>query len=212
MTGRQHAGENLTELLKQRATGLAPPIQMCDALSRNASKDFETIMANCLTHVRRQFVELVDRFPEECEYVIEKLGTVYHHDAIAKKEAQSIDERLEYHQIHSRPVMVELKAWCDRQIDEKLVEPNSGLGKAINYMLRHWEKLTRFLHIPGAPLDNNICEQALKHVILHRKNAMFYKTQRGAYVGDLFMSFIPVRWQESILSTISHGYSNRLRG
>lgn len=190
MTGRQHAGENLTELLKQRATGLAPPIQMCDALSRNASKDFETIMANCLSHARRQFVELVNRFPEECEYVIKKLGTVYHHDAITKQQALPMDERLKYHQIHSGPLMADLNAWCNRQIGEKLVEPNSGLGKAIHYMLRHWEKLSRFLHVPGAPLDNNICEQALKHAILHRKNALFYKTQRGAKVGDLFMSLI----------------------
>jgi len=190
MTGRQHAGENLTELLKQRATGLAPPIQMCDALSRNASKDFETIMANCLSHARRQFVAWVNRFPEECEYVIKKLGTVYHHDAITKQQALPMEERLKYHQIHSGPLMANLNAWCNRQIGEKLVEPNSGLGKAIHYMLRHWEKLSRFLHVPGAPLDNNICEQALKHAILHRKNALFYKTQRGAKVGDLFMSLI----------------------
>ncbi len=40
------------------------------------------------------------------------------------------------------------------------------------------------------PLDNNLCEQALKRTILHRKNALFYKTQHGAYIGDLFMSII----------------------
>jgi len=86
--------------------------------------------------------------------------------------------------------MAELEVWCRKQIDEKIVEPNSGLGKAINYMLKRWQKLTRFLQIPGAPLDNNICERALKYAICHRKNALFYKTQRGAYVGDLFMSII----------------------
>lgn len=48
------------------------------------------------------------------------------------------------------------------------MEPNSGLGKAIAYMLRHWEKLTLFLRTAGAPLDNNICERALKKAILHR--------------------------------------------
>ena len=55
---------------------------------------------------------------------------------------------------------------------------------------RHWEKLTLFLREPGAPLDNNICERALKKAILHRKNALFYKTQNGAHVGDIFMSLI----------------------
>ena len=190
MTGDRHAGENLMELLKHRATGLSPPIQMCDAASRNASKQFETILANCMAHARRQFVELVDRFPDECAYVIEELGKVYHHDAIVKEQGLSPEQRLEYHQQHSGPIMADLKAWCKKQIDERKVEPNSGLGKAIKYMLKHWDKLTRFLQVPGAPLDNNLCERALKYAILHRKNALFYKTQRGAYVGDLFMSLI----------------------
>lgn len=190
MTGRNHAGENLNDLLKRRASGLSPPIQMCDGASRNKSQDFESIMASCLAHARRQFVEIVNSFPDECEYIIERLGKVYHHDAIAKEEKLSDDQRLAYHQQHSGLIMAELEVWCRKQIDEKIVEPNSGLGKAINYMLKRWQKLTRFLQIPGAPLDNNICERALKYAICHRKNALFYKTQRGAYVGDLFMSII----------------------
>ena len=86
--------------------------------------------------------------------------------------------------------MGELRAWLHRQLDERLVEPNSSLGTAISYMLKHWEQLTLFLRVPGAPLDNNICERALKRAILHRKNALFFKTSRGAHVGDLFMSLI----------------------
>jgi len=70
------------------------------------------------------------------------------------------------------------------------VEPNSGLGQAIAYMRIRWEPLTLFLRVPGAPLDNNICERALKKAILHRKNALFYKTRNGARVGDVFMSLI----------------------
>src|SRR3989337_921265 len=57
-------------------------------------------------------------------------------------------------------------------------------------MLNHWEKLTLFLRKPGAPLDNNVCEQALKKAIRHRKNSLFYKTENGAAVGDLLMSLI----------------------
>ena len=77
-----------------------------------------------------------------------------------------------------------------RQFDERLVEPNSGLGAAINYLRKHWRQLTLFLQQAGAPLDNNLCERALKKAILHRKNALFYKTQNGADVGDLYMSLI----------------------
>ena len=86
--------------------------------------------------------------------------------------------------------MEELHTWLNARIAEKKVEPNSSLGQAINYMLTRWEKLTGFLRIPGAPLDNNTCERALKKAILHRKNSLFYKTERGAAVGDLFISLI----------------------
>ena len=76
------------------------------------------------------------------------------------------------------------------QLAEHRVEPNSGLGEAISFMLKHWSRLTLFLRGPGAPLDNNVCERALKMAICHRKNSLFYKTLNGAHVGDLFMSLI----------------------
>ena len=189
-TGRQHAGENLADLLKQRAEELAPPIQMCDALSRNTSGDFETIVANCLAHARRGFVEVADNFPEECRHVLEALRDVYRNDGISKERGMSPDERLTFHQAESGPVMDDLKVWLKQQFDDRLVEPNSTLGGAIKYMTRHWDKLTLFLTVPGAPLDNNLVERSLKRAILHRKNALFYKTQKGARVGDLFMTLI----------------------
>ena len=102
----------------------------------------------------------------------------------------SADDRLAFHRAESAPPMKGLKAWLDAQIEEKKVEPNGDLGGAITYMRDRWEQLTRFLEIPGAPLDNNICERALKRAIMHRKNSLFYKTERGAAVGDIFMTLI----------------------
>jgi transposase len=189
-TGRQHAGENLKDLLKKRESEIRPPIQMCDALSRNVPKEFKTILANCLAHGRRQFVDIAENFPEKCIYVLETLEAVYRNDAMAKEGEMSADERLTFHQTESAPLMKDLHDWFTRQFEEKIVEPNSSLGKAIKYMLKHWKKLTLFLSVPGAPLDNNICERALKKTILHRKNSLFYKTEHGAYIGDLFMSLI----------------------
>lgn len=189
-TGQCHAGENLAELLKQRHADRQIPIQMCDALSRNAPDSLKTILGNCLTHGRRRFVEVAANFPDACLYVLEVLKEVYANDDEAKRQGLSDQERLEWHQARSGPKMAELKSWLTEQIEQKKVEPNSGLGEAIGYMLRHWEKLTLFLRQPGAPLDNNICERAKKKVILNRKNAYFYKTLNGARVGDLFMSII----------------------
>ena len=99
-------------------------------------------------------------------------------------------ERLTHHQEKSKPVMDGFKTWLDKQFDDKLVEPNSSLGGAIQYMKNHWDKLTLFLSLPGVPLDSNIVERALKRVILHRKNSLFFKTENGARVGDIFMSLI----------------------
>jgi transposase len=189
-TGHQHAGENLKDVLARRAAELGVPIQMCDALSRNLPGELQTILANCLAHARRHFVEVVDRFPDECQHVLETLAVVYKNDAVARQRSLSPEERLLFHQAESGPVMEELHVWLVRQFDQRLVEPNSALGGAIQYLLRHWEKLTLFLRQAGAPLDNNLCERALKKAILHRKNALFYKTLRGAHVGDVFMSLI----------------------
>jgi hypothetical protein len=189
-SGRQHAGENLADVLRQRAEELQAPIQMCDALTRNLPGQLQTIVANCLTHSRRRFVDVVDRFPDEVRYVLETLKIVYRNDAEARRRQLSPEKRLQLHRTKSGQRMMRLHNWLQRQFDKKLVEPNSGLGEAISYMLKHWEKLTRFLQVPGAPLDNNICERALKKAILHRKNALFYKTQRGAQIGDMYMSLI----------------------
>jgi transposase len=189
-TGDKHAGENLDQLLQRRVAGLDKPLQMCDGLSRNHSKEFETILCNCILHSRRMFVDVVEDFPEECRFVVESLRDVYRVDAQAKDQKLSDDARLALHQELSRPVMDTLHAWMNEQFEQRKVEPNSGLGQAINYMLKRWEPLTRFLEVPGAPLDNNLSERALKMAILHRRNSMSYKTLNGARVGDVFMSLI----------------------
>lgn len=189
-TGHRHAGENLDQLLARRAADCPPPIQMCDALSRNPAKEFQSILANCLSHGRRQFVDIAQSFPQECQHVLESLGEIYKHDARAKALALSPEARLQFHQEHSQKIMDDLHYWMSQRLEQRLVEPNSGLGHALNYMLKHWAPLTLFLRQAGAPLDNNICERALKMAILHRKNSMGYKTQNGARLGDIFMSLI----------------------
>jgi hypothetical protein len=177
-------------VLLRRAETLAAPIQMCDALSRNLPANLETIVAHCLAHGRRQFVDVAEQFPEECRYVLESLAVIYRNDAIARQRNLSPSARRHFHQSESGPTMEKLHVWLGRQLEDRLVEPNSSLGGAISYLLKHWERLTLFLRVAGAPLDNNICERALKKAILHRKNALFYKTGHGAHVGDVFMSLI----------------------
>jgi transposase len=190
VTGRQHAGENLDDLLRRRNPGLKKPHQMCDGLDRNLPKQLKTIVSNCLDHARRKFVEQASNFPTECLHVIDELALVYKADEEARLKKLTPIGRMLLHQYKSKPVMNRLKKWMETQLKTKKIEPNSGLGQAFNYMLKRWDKLTRYLSVPGAQLSNAICERALKKAILHRKNSMLYKTERGALAGDLFMSLI----------------------
>jgi len=190
VTGHNHAGENMADILKKRRSELSPPIQMCDGLSRNIPKEFKTILSNCIVHARRKFVDINEAFPRECSHVLKVLEKVYKNDAYTKEMNMNPEDRLKYHQKKSAKLMEDLKAWLTSQLEEKNIEPNSALGGAISYMLKHFKGMTLFLRVPKAPLDNNLCEQILKRAILHRKNSLFFKTPNGAYVGDLFMSLI----------------------
>lgn len=189
-TGRKHAGDNLEHVLSYRNEELSVPIQMCDGIGANTPGDLETFMANCNSHARRKFVEVADKFVKETKHILGVFKQVYKNDDVSKKQNMTDDERLDFHVEHSKPLLDDLSEWFDKQFEDKNIEPNSSLGGAINYMTERWEKLTLFLKVPGAPLDNNACEQIIKKAILHRKNALFFKTENGAYVGDLFMTII----------------------
>jgi transposase len=189
-TGHAHAGKNMERVLAHRAEELQPAMQMCDALAANVAGEFTTLLANCLAHGRRQVTDVAEQFPEAARYVVEALAKVYTHDAQCREQAHSPEQRLSFHQQHSQPVMEDLHTWITEQMKGKLVEPNSPLGKAFKYLTKHWSELTLFLRKVGAPLDNNLCEQILKRAIIHRKGSLFYKTVRGAEVGDIYMSLI----------------------
>jgi transposase len=105
---------------------------------------------------------MTPNFPDACRHVLKALSKVYHHDALARKQMLSPPERLVYHQQHSGPVMDQLRQWLTAQLEEKKVEPNSGLGGAIGYLPKYWDRLTLFLRQPRAPLDNNVCEKGLE--------------------------------------------------
>jgi transposase len=188
LSGRRHAGENLAEVLTKREKGLAPPIQVSDALAANTSVEKKVIRAYCLAHARRKVFELKEDYPAECAVVLAAVGKVYGYEA-ETAEMNGV-RRLAYHQEKSEPVMKELKEWIEAQFSDRKVEPNSNLGKALQYWLSHWEELTVWLREPGTPIDNNESERALKQFILMRKNSMFFKTEHGAAVGDVLASLI----------------------
>ena len=186
-TGKKHAGENLADLLNERPEGLEPPIQQCDGSKTNYPKGQETYVANCASHARREFYDLSFIHPEVVLRVIGWFSKIFYHD---KKAPEDPEERLKWHQQKSAPIMEEMKTYCNQLIENKEVEPNSSLGKAIGYLNNQWDGLTLFLRKPGVPLTNNATERLLKVFVLNRKNAYFYKTESGAKIGDTIMSVI----------------------
>lgn len=186
VSGRRHAGENITAILARRPDGLSPPITMADALSRNWPEGLTSIIAKCLTHGRRNFVALEPAFPGEVAHVLDALAQVYRVEALTR--AMPPEERLAFHQRHSAPVLEALRVWIEEQLER--AEPNGPLKKALAYLKKHWAGMTQFLRTPGAPLDSNAVERALKTAVLNRKNAYFYKSEHGAAIGDLLMSVV----------------------
>jgi hypothetical protein len=219
-TGPLHAGENITELLLLRTPGLPLPLLMCDGLDRNEPQlppgmselagRIQVILCQCNVHGRRGFADVAKAFPKQVAWVLRLLRKVYITDATAREKSLSPRDRLELHQKWSGPRMRLLKRWMDEQLAGRNVEPNSGLGAAIQYMQKRWDALTRFLTTPGAPLDNNFAERVLKAAIKHRRNSLFHRTMNGAGYGDTHLSLIHtaqlngVSAQQYLLALLRH--------
>ena len=190
-TGRKHAGENLTALLKRRATPRSRRPSTCATASiatgRTATRSSRPTASRtgAATSSTRSPTS-----PPSASTCSRRSARSSSNDTTCRLQGLSDADRLAFHQRDSAPVMAELERWMKAELDEHRVEPNSGLGQAMQYLLKRWARLTLFLRVPGAPLDNNICERALKMAIRHRNNSLFYRTEYGAYVGDVYMTII----------------------
>jgi hypothetical protein len=94
--------------------------------------------------------------------------------------------------------MQALHGWLEQQFADREVEPNSSLGKALNYLRAHWSELTQFLRVSGAPIDNNIVERALKLMIRQRRNSLFFASAYSARVGSVLCSVIATAMKAGI--------------
>lgn len=194
-TNQKTAGKVFSSLLQERDVD-EDFKTMSDASASNFAAVDETLMAHwiialCLAHSRRKFYELFDHnVDDDVNFVIRTIGTVYHHERHCKQMNLSQQERLEYHQKHSKPLMEALRIWLTNLLRYNTVEPNSRFGQAIIYLLKRWVWLTQFYRVLGIAMDNNICEIAIKIVICYRNNSLFYATFYGAQLGDAMMSLL----------------------
>ncbi len=193
-----HAGEFIDELLDKRQPDKPPPILMSDALSSNTPTRLPVLHGVCNAHGRRQYVDVQTHFPEQVQWVLEQYQLIWINDDVTREKAMTQAQRLAYHQEHSLPVMLKIRAWGAQHFADQTVEQNSGLGKAIAYFERHFDRLTLFCKIEGAKIDNNKMEAALKLIVRNRKNAYFYKTPAGAAISDVITSCIATTRQAQV--------------
>jgi transposase len=160
-------------------------------LKRDGPRD-KIPVAYCWAHVRRKYLEAEDAYPDLSRWAVERIRDLYEVEWEARKEADTLPEpKAALLEVRGR-----LRAERSKAIIEKLFEwavehrgmvlPKSKMGKAIAYMLNLWPGLTRFLHDPRIPLDNNAAERALRGVVVGRKNHYGSRSKRGAEVAALF--------------------------
>ena len=193
-----HAGEFMQEVLSNRDTTRAPPILMSDALSANHVIGHEFEKSLCNAHGRRGFVELIEQHPDDIIDVLELYQHAWVNESHCDENALSVEQRCAYHKEHSYPHMQKILSWCHKKLDSNDVEPNSNLGKAMQYFIRHFDGLTAFCQIPGAPVDNNEIERLIKLIVRARKNSLFFKTAVGADISDVITSMLAICHENNI--------------
>jgi transposase len=178
----RHCGENLGMLLKDRRSQ-EPVKLMTDASAQNKpvlEKDVEIIALKCLVHARRKFYDLLDFYPDECRYFLNEVSEVYKHEEICRDYSDA--EKLQYRKEHSQIHIKNIYGKIEFLFENRLVEPNSNLGRAMQYWINHQEGLCRFLEVETDEIDNNKSERALKSIILQRKNSLFFSSRSSASI------------------------------
>lgn len=189
-TSLGHAGEHLDSILKLRPPGLPPPLTMSDALSSNSTTSRQVKPAACNAHGRRNFFDIKSRHPAEIDWLLETYAGIWKAEDIVKEKNLDPNQRLTHHQQHSLPAMQAIRDWAENKLAEEDFEEHSALGKAIQYFLRHYDRLILFCVEQNALIDNNRMEEKLKIIIRGRKTAHFYKTVNGAGVANVLVSLI----------------------
>ena len=143
--------------------------------------------AGCLAHARRKFFELHAAHKSQiAEWALQQFARVYE----IERDVQALPapQRLEIRQHCSRPVLDALHEWMVLQRQQ--VAGNSATAKALDYSLKRWTALTRFVDDPQLPPDNNWIENQIRPIALGRSNWLFAGSLRAGQRAAAVMSLI----------------------
>jgi hypothetical protein len=187
-TGIHHTGEVMDLVVGERDPKLPPPIFMGDCIESNSVTRATVYYAGCNAHAVRRFKELAERYPEQTAHVLERYGAIYDNEDHCVEAKLSPEDRCVYHREHSRPLMREIAEYGEDLFERHEVEPNSDLGEALDYVIGNERRLSAFARHPGAPLDNNRVERALRTSVRLRETTHFFRNPVGAGVADVILT------------------------
>jgi transposase len=183
------------------------------------AKTHELVHLGCWAHVRRRFVEAEAGLPKKARtpdqpasQFIAAIGALYRIEARAKDSSAS--ERLRLRQEFSKPALGRIEALL--LAHQHTVMPGSALGQAVAYLGGQWPKLQRFTDHGSYPIDNNICENAIRPFVIGRKNWLFSDTVGGAHASANLYSLIetckanqiePYRYLCALFKALPHAHT-----
>jgi len=166
-------------------------VLMCDGYDAYLSLARQyprVVLAHCWAHVRREFLEIEKSFPTACREVLDLIGQLYHLESDCPEGPEGDERRRQIREESSRQVVDAIVEWFYRTLPKCL--PESGLHKAIGYLVHMWSGLVLFLDDPRIPLDNNGSERAARGPVLGRKNHYGSRSLRGTEVAATFYSLV----------------------
>lgn len=147
-------------------------------------------LIGCMAHARRKFVDAQTAEPKNksgrANLAINKIAKLYRVEKSIK--GLPADEKQAIRQEKSVPLLNDLKEWLDKSVQQVL--PKSAIGKAIQYSLNQWDKLSGYIKSSDINIDNNRAERAIKPFVIGRKNWMFCNTASGANASATLYSLI----------------------
>jgi transposase len=148
----------------------------------------QIIEVGCWAHARRYFKEAMPTAPIVCAQVLAIIGQLYGIERTASEKHfdAAVRQRLRYEQ--ARPILEKLNVYLQEQATTAL--PKSPLGTAIGYTLRNWTALTRYTEDGRLKIDNNGAEQALRPIVLGRRNWLFAGSEAAAHRTAILCSMV----------------------
>jgi transposase len=166
-------------------------VLMCDGYEAYVSlaKAYpRVVLAHCWVHVRREFRDIAKSFPKACTEILDLIGALYEIEGRCPAGPSGDALRRQLRTTESRAIVERIEAWFWKTAPTCL--PESGLHKAMGYLVHMWKGLVLFLDDPAIPLDNNGTERAVRGPVVGRKNHYGSRSLRGTEVAATFYSLV----------------------